>query len=333
MLALIRAPEIRCISPIISPCFTVLRSTSAQRTRPTDRPRSGSRRSRTVTTLHLAALHFQYGRYLLLSCSRPGGQPATLQGLWNDSLSPPWGASYTVNINTEMNYWPAAPANLLECYAPLFAMLAELSEAGQNTAKVQYGAGGWVCHHNTDGWRGTAPVDCARSGACGRPAARGFASRSGTITSSRATGRRCASHYPVMKGAAQFFLDTLVEEPTHQWLVTNPSISPENAHHPDASVCAGPTMDSQILRDLFDACAQASDDLSDGRRLPGAGQGRPRPARPHADRAGGQVQEWLEDWDADAPEQHHRHVSHPLRPVPQQSDHPARDTRPVRCRP
>ena len=257
----------------------------------------------------LAALHFQYGRYLLLSCSRPGGQPATLQGLWNDSLSPPWGSKYTVNINTEMNYWPAAPANLMECYAPLFGMISELAEAGRNTAKVQYGAGGWVCHHNTDGWRGTAPVDFAEPGMW--PTGGAWLCKSFwdhyEFTRNQEALR---AHYPLMKGAAQFFLDTLVEEPTHGWLVTNPSVSPENAHHPGANVCAGPTMDMQILRDLFDACAQASEILgtdTDFRAQVRAARARLVPMQiGHL----GQLQEWLEDWDAGAPEQHHRHVSH-----------------------
>ena len=258
----------------------------------------------------LAALHFQYGRYLLLSCSRPGGQPATLQGLWNDSLSPPWGSKYTVNINTEMNYWPAAPANLTECYAPLFGMISELAEAGQNTAKVQYGARGWVCHHNTDGWRGTAPVDFAEPGMW--PTGGAWLCKSFwdhyEFTRDQEALR---AHYPTMKGAAQFFLDTLVEEPTHHWLVTNPSVSPEVPHHAaqGAFVCAGPTMDMQILRDLFDACAQTSEILdtdADFRAQVRAARARLAPMQiGHL----GQLQEWLEDWDATA-DLHNRHVSH-----------------------
>jgi len=257
----------------------------------------------------LAALHFQYGRYLLISCSRPGGQPATLQGLWNDSLNPPWGSKYTVNINTEMNYWPAAPAGLVECYAPLFAMLADLSEAGRVTAQVQYGAGGWVCHHNTDGWRGTAPVDFALSGMWPTGGAWLCKSLWDHYEFTR-DKNALQAHYPIMKGAAQFFLDTLVEEPTHHWLVTNPSVSPENSHHPGANICAGPTMDMQILRDLFDACAEASETL--GMDAEFRAQVKAARARLAPMQVGhlGQLQEWLEDWDAEAPEQHHRHVSH-----------------------
>ena len=258
----------------------------------------------------LAALHFQYGRYLLISSSRPGSQPANLQGLWTDSLHPPWGSKFTVNINTEMNYWLAAPANLVECYAPLFAMLSELSAAGQATAKTQYGARGWVCHHNTDGWRGTAPVDFAEPGMW--PSGGAWLCKS-FWDHYQFTGDQAAlaKHYPIMKGAAQFFLDTLVEEPAHHWLVTNPSVSPEVPHHAaqGAYVCAGPTMDMQILRDLFDACAEASVILgvdASFRKNVLAARARLAPMQiGHL----GQLQEWLEDWDATA-DLHNRHVSH-----------------------
>jgi len=257
----------------------------------------------------LAALHFQFGRYLLIACSRPGGQPATLQGLWNDSLTPPWDSKYTVNINTEMNYWPAGPANLLECYAPLFEMIRELSVAGRRTAKEQYGARGWVCHHNTDGWRGCAPVDGPFWGMW--PSGGAWLCKSMWDHYEFSLDRaELARNYPAMKGAAEFFLDALVEEPTHRWLVTCPSISPENAHHPGVSICAGPTMDMQILRDLFDAVAKASEALGLDSEL----RGRVRAARerlaPMQIGKAGQLQEWMEDWDEIAPERNHRHVSH-----------------------
>jgi alpha-L-fucosidase 2 len=257
----------------------------------------------------LAALHFQFGRYLLIACSRAGGQPATLQGLWNDSLAPPWDSKYTININTEMNYWPVAPGNLLECYAPLFRMIRELSVSGQRTAKVQYGARGWVCHHNTDAWRGCAPIDGPFWGMW--PTGGAWLCKCCwdhyEFTLDRA---ELARNYPAMKGAAEFFLDALVEEPAHGWLVTCPSNSPENAHHPGVSICAGPTMDMQILRDLFDAVARASEVLGvdvELREWVRAARGRLAPMQ-----VGklGQLQEWLEDWDAGAPERNHRHVSH-----------------------
>ena len=257
----------------------------------------------------LAALHFQFGRYLLISCSRAGGQPATLQGLWNDSLSPPWGSKYTININTEMNYWPAAAANLIECYAPLFAMITDLAFTGRSIATQHYGAGGWVCHHNTDIWRGAAPIDGAFWGmwpSGGAWLCKSFWDHYEFTRDSAAL----KSVYPIMKEAAQFFLDALVPEPKHGWLVTCPSISPENAHHDGVSVCAGPTMDMQIVRDLFDSVASASEILATDVEF----RGRVRVARsrlaPTQIGKQGQLQEWMEDWDAGAPEQHHRHVSH-----------------------
>lgn len=274
--------------------------------RPTDE------RIRTFATDHdpsLVALYCQFGRYLLLSSSRPGGQPANLQGLWNDSHNPPWGSKFTVNINTEMNYWCAAPGNLMECYEPLFAMIGDLTQTGARTAQVQYGAGGWVCHHNTDGWRGTAPVDFSGSGMW--PTGGAWLCKSFWDHYEFSGDKQAlAAHYPRMRGAAQFFLDTLVEEPTHHWLVTCPSVSPENSHHPGVSICAGPTMDMQILRDLFASCAKASQALGTDAEFRGkvlAARARLAPMQIGSE---GQLQEWLEDWDAQAPEQHHRHVSH-----------------------
>lgn len=258
---------------------------------------------------HLAALHFQFGRYLLISCSRPGGQPATLQGLWNDSLTPPWDSKYTININTEMNYWPAGSANLLECYTPLFQMIRELSVSGRRTAKGHYGARGWVCHHNTDAWRGCAPIDGPFWGMW--PMGGAWLCKNMwdhyEFTLDKAV---LARNYPAMKGAAEFFLDALVEEPKHGWLVTCPSISPENAHHRDASICAGPTMDMQILRDLFGAVAKASEVLAiDVELRKKVLDARERLAPMQIGKLG-QLREWMEDWDAEAPERNHRHVSH-----------------------
>jgi alpha-L-fucosidase 2 len=134
---------------------------------------------------HLAALYFQYGRYLLISSSRPGTQPANLQGIWNESMTPPWESKYTVNINTEMNYWPAEVANLSECHEPLFRMTQERAESGSHTARIMYGATGWVCHHNTDVWRAAA-LSTARSGVSGPPAVHGCATTCGTTLSFQA---------------------------------------------------------------------------------------------------------------------------------------------------
>jgi len=257
----------------------------------------------------LAAAYFQFGRYLLISSSRAGGQPANLQGLWNDKMNPPWGSKYTININTEMNYWPAETTNLSECVQPLVQLLKELSESGARTAKVMYGARGWVAHHNTDGWRAAAPVDGASQGY--------FPTGGAWLCNAlwrhyQFTGDREFLHqvYPVMKGAAVFFVDTLVEEPRHHWLVTCPSNSPENQHPGRSGLCAGPTIDLEILRDLFAQTAEASEILgvdADLRKEILDKRSRLAPLQiGHA----GQLQEWLDDWDMQASDLHHRHVSH-----------------------
>ncbi|MFC5666600.1 glycoside hydrolase N-terminal domain-containing protein [Kitasatospora misakiensis] len=257
----------------------------------------------------LVALHYQFGRYLLISSSRPGTQPANLQGIWNDQLSPPWGSKFTININTEMNYWPAPTTNLLECWEPIFALLDDLAQAGRTTARVQYGADGWVAHHNTDVWRATAPVDGAFWGMW--PTGGAWLATS-VWEHYRFTGDGAAlrRRLPVVEGAVRFFLDALVPDPTTGYLVTCPSVSPENAHHPDVSACAGPTMDNQILRDLFDGYLAACDAL--GTTSPYADRARQARAQLPPMRIGalGQLQEWQQDWDADAPEQDHRHISH-----------------------
>ncbi|GAA2113572.1 glycoside hydrolase family 95 protein [Streptomyces synnematoformans] len=254
-----------------------------------------------------SSLLFQYGRYLLISSSRPGTQPANLQGIWNDLMSPPWDSKYTLNANLPMNYWPADSTNLSECYEPVFDMIDDLAVAGARTAQVQYGARGWVTHHNTDGWRGTSVVDGAfwgmwqTGGAWLATLVWDHYRYTGDVDFLRA-------HYPAVKGAAQFFLDTLVEEPDRGWLVTNPSNSPELAHHPNASVCAGPTMDMQILRDLFDGCARAGEVLgvdAGFRAQVLAARERLAPTRIGSR---GNVQEWLHDWTET--EQFHRHISH-----------------------
>jgi alpha-L-fucosidase 2 len=255
----------------------------------------------------LAAMYFQFGRYLLISSSRPGGQPATLQGLWNDQVSPPWGSKYTININTEMNYWPAEETNLSECTQPLVPFLHDLSERGAETAKVMYGATGWVAHHNTDLWRATGPIDGASWGYWPT----GGAWLCTNLWNHYAfTGDKNAlkTAYPIMKGAVQFFLDTLVEDPEHHWLVTNPSTSPENQHPGGSGLSAGPTMDMGILRDLFFQTAQASEILGvDEAWRKKVLDTRARLA-PFQVGKHGQLQEWLQDWDN--PRDQHRHVSH-----------------------
>jgi len=257
----------------------------------------------------LAALYFQFGRYLLISSSRPGSQAAALQGIWNDSMSPPWGGKYTININTEMNYWPAEACNLPECVEPLIGMVKDLAQTGARTARAMYGARGWVTHHNTDLWRATAPIDGPAWGMWPSGGA-WLCLHLWEHYQFNGNTNYLAEVYPVMKGAAEFFLDTLVEEPKHKWLVTNPSISPENQHPFGAAVCAGPTMDMQILRDLFADTIQAAESLgidSDLRRQLAAARER---LAPNQVGHGGQLQEWLEDWDLQASDIHHRHVSH-----------------------
>jgi alpha-L-fucosidase 2 len=257
----------------------------------------------------LAALYYQYARYLLLSCSRAGGQPATLQGLWNDSMTPPWDSKYTININTEMNYWPAETANLGECVQPLQAMVTDLSQTGARTAQEMYGARGWVVHHNTDLWRASAPIDGPMWGMWPM----GGAWLCQTLWEHYLFSQDKAylkQIYPLLKGSAQFFLDTLVEDPSSHKLVTNPSLSPENMHRYGQMNCAGPTMDMEILRDLFAECMTASDILGTDKQFKAqVAAARARLAPLKIGKAG-QLQEWQEDWDMEAPERHHRHVSH-----------------------
>ena len=259
----------------------------------------------------LATLYFQFARYLLICCSRPGGQPATLQGLWNDSLTPPWDSKYTININTEMNYWPAEICNLSECVEPLTAMVLDIAETGKRTAKVHYGAGGWVAHHNTDLWRATAPVDGPNSGMWPMGGAWLLQNlwEHYLFTGDKNYLKKI---YPAMHGAAQFFLDTLVEEPTHHWLVTCPSLSPENKNPAakNTSITAGPTMDLQILRDLFANCIRASEILGTDKKFAAQLAATRSRLAPMQIGSSGQLQEWLADWDMQAKEIHHRHVSH-----------------------
>ncbi|HVG71220.1 MAG TPA: glycoside hydrolase family 95 protein [Vicinamibacterales bacterium] len=257
----------------------------------------------------LAALYFQYGRYLLIASSRTGSQPANLQGIWNDSMSPPWGSKYTININTQMNYWPALSTNLAETMDPLTAMVSDLTVTGARTARTMYGAGGWVAHHNTDLWRATAPIDGPQWGMW--PAGGAWLTLAlwdrYAYTGDRAYLRTI---YPMLKGAARFFLDTLVEEPSRRWLVTSPSLSPENPHPFGASLVMGPTMDQQILRDLFVSATQAARVLGVDRDLQQTWAETRARLAPNQTGSAGQLQEWLEDWDMQAPERDHRHVSH-----------------------
>jgi alpha-L-fucosidase 2 len=257
----------------------------------------------------LAALYFQYARYLLIASSRAGSQPANLQGIWNDSLSPPWGSKYTININTEMNYWPALSTNLEETMDPVTALVQDLAVTGARTAREMYGAGGWVAHHNTDLWRATAPIDGPQWGLW--PTGGAWLSVA-LFERYEHNGDRAylETIYPLLKGSAQFFLDTLVDDPTGKWLVTSPSLSPENPHPYGTSLAIGPTMDQQILRDLFACVTKAARTLGVDPALQARWTSTRARLAPMRIGAAGQLQEWLEDWDMQAPEMQHRHVSH-----------------------
>jgi alpha-L-fucosidase 2 len=257
----------------------------------------------------LVALYFQFGRYLLISSSRPGGQPANLQGIWNDQTTPPWDSKYTVNINTEMNYWPSEITNLTEMNEPLIQMVRELSETGKQTANDMYGARGWVLHHNTDIWRINGPVDGAYWGMW--PMGGAWLSQQ-LFDKYEYNGdlEYLKSIYPVIKEASLFYLDFLVEEPAHKWLVVCPSVSPENSPsvHPEYSVTAGTTMDNQLVFDLFTKTIAAADILDTDKGLVVEIKDALKRLPPMQIGQWGQLQEWMYDWDKQ--DDHHRHVSH-----------------------
>jgi alpha-L-fucosidase 2 len=208
-----------------------------------------------------------------------------------------------------MNYWIADPGNLPECVEPLLAVVKDIAVTGQVTAKEQYGARGWVAHHNTDIWRATAPIDGAQYGTWPTGGAWLCVQLYDHYDYGR-DARFLKELYPLMKGCVQFFLDTLVAHPKFGWMVTNPSMSPEHEHPFGTTLCAGPAMDTQILRDLFDRTAAAAAHLKTDASV--ANEVKAMRAKLAPDQIGkaGQLQEWLEDWDMEAPDIHHRHVSH-----------------------
>ncbi len=256
-------------------------------------------RTRGVADPNLEALCFQFGRYALVSSSRAGGQPANLQAIWNEDVSPPWGSKYTVNINTEMNYWPAEVCNLSECHQPLFDMLEDAAVAGAKTARTYYGVNGWVTHHNLDLWRGTAPVDRAQFGMWPL----GGAWLCQHIWEHYAyTGDRefLKRYYPVMRGAAQFLLEVMIEEPKHHWLVTPFSMSPEHGYYDSqgrmAFLSPSPTMDVAIIRELFPHCIEASKSLGIDDEFRGKLAIALTRIPPYQINRSGSLQEWIEDW-------------------------------------
>ena len=290
-----------------------LTSTTSQTSIPTDKRLANF----DGTDLDMVSLMMQYGRYLLISSSQPGGQPANLQGVWNGKKDAAWDSKYTININTEMNYWPSMVGNLVETQQPLFSMIRDLSVTGTKTAQEMYGCKGWVAHHNTDLWRIAGPVDGTTWGM--------FPTGGAWLTTHiwqqyLFTGDKqlLADYYPVMKGAADFLLDYLRIHPQYGWLVTAPTVSPE--HGPvgkKTTVTAGSTMDNQIVFDVLYQTMQAAKVLSENSdnsenaeysetitkmreaidQLPPMQIGRY-----------GQLQEWL--WDGDDPKDEHRHISH-----------------------
>jgi alpha-L-fucosidase 2 len=251
----------------------------------------------------LVALLFQYGRYLLIGSSRPGGQPANLQGIWNDTNTPSWDSKYTVNINTEMNYWPSWTTNLAECQIPLFDALKEVSQSGAVTARENYAAPGWVLHHNFDLWRGTAPINASNHGIwpTGGAWLAQHAWEHFLVTGDRSYLRDTA--YPLMRGAAEFFTGYLIPDPKRGHLISGPSNSPEQG-----GLVMGPTMDHQIVRNLFGNVIAASELLgTDADLRARLVEMRGRIAPNQIGRLG-QLQEWLDD--VDDPNNKHRHVSH-----------------------
>ena len=266
------------------------------------------------TDLNMVSLMMQYGRYLLISSSQPGGQPANLQGVWNDKLNAPWDSKYTININAEMNYWPALVANLAETQQPLFDMIEDLSHTGKLTAAMMYGCRGWVAHHNTDLWRIAGPVDGATWGM--------FPTGGAWLTTHLwqhylFTGDKAflKKYYPIMKGAADFLIDYMQEVPQNSplspqpYLVTVPTVSPE--HGPvgkRTTVTAGATMDNQIVRDVLSQTLEAAKVLGIKDSSLSTLQTSLQKLPPMQVGQYGQLQEWI--IDGDDPNDQHRHISH-----------------------
>jgi alpha-L-fucosidase 2 len=271
----------------------------------------------------LAALSYNFGRYLMIASSRPGTEPANLQGIWNDDMNPSWDSKYTTNINTQMNYWPVESSNLSECAEPLMRMIRELTDQGAQVAREHYGAKGWVFHQNTDLWRVAAPMDGPTWGTftVGGAWLCTHLWEHYQYTMDAAFLREA---YPLMKGSVQFFMDFLIPHPNGKWLVTNPSTSPEN--FPDGggnkpyfdevtagfregtTICAGASMDMQILYDLFGYFIEASAALGEnGAFVEQVKVAREKLVPPQIGKDGS-LQEWADDWKS--LEKNHRHFSH-----------------------
>jgi alpha-L-fucosidase 2 len=258
----------------------------------------------------LIAMYFQFGRYLLISSSMPGTQPAPLQGIWNYQMRPSWDGKYTLNINAEMNYWPAELTNLSELHEPFLGLIKDLSETGREAASTMYGSRGWTAHHNTDIWRVSGAIDRATSGMWPTAGA-WLCQHLWDRYLYNGSKEYLKSVYPQMKGASQFYLDFLVPEPVHGWMVVVPSNSPENApkvFSPRSNVFAGCTMDNQMVFDLFFNTARAAAIVGDDPEFIEELNGMRAKLAPMQIGQYGQLQEWMFDWDD--PKDDHRHVSH-----------------------
>mgnify|MGYP003885893785 CR=1 FL=1 len=260
----------------------------------------------------LLELYFQFGRYLLISGSQPGGQPTNLQGKWNARTKPAWDSKYTININTEMNYWPSELTGLSELGEPLFKMVKELSVTGQEAAQKLYRARGWVTHHNTDLWRINGPVDGGFYGMW--PMGGAWLTRH-LWEHYLYTGNRefLREIYPILKGASTFYVDALQKEPDHGWLVVSPSMSPENTYMKDdkgngVGLTYGTTMDNQIVFELFSHTIQAAKILGTDAAFVDTLEQKRSQLPPMQIGQYGQLQEWLFDWDKK--NDRHRHISH-----------------------
>ncbi|WP_138752300.1 glycoside hydrolase family 95 protein [Paenibacillus sinopodophylli] len=259
----------------------------------------------------LAALYYQYGRYLLISSSRPGSLPANLQGIWNEKMLPPWDSKYTININAQMNYWPAEAGNLAECHEPLFELIERMREPGRVTAKTMYNCGGFVAHHNTDIWGDTAPQDIYLPASYWTLGAAWLCLHLWEHYEYGLDLGFLARIYPTLQESAQFFEEFLTET-DEGLLVLNPSVSPENTYvlpsGESGTLCIGASMDSQILYELFSACAEAASilglDAEEQQRWERIRARLPKPAIGKH----GQIQEWMEDYEEAEPG--HRHISH-----------------------
>ncbi|MDP9959315.1 glycoside hydrolase family 95 protein [Chryseobacterium lathyri] len=255
----------------------------------------------------LVALYFQFGRYLLISSSQPGTQPANLQGIWNYQLNPAWDSKYTVNINTEMNYWPAENTNLSEMHEPLFDMIQDLSVTGQESAKEMYHARGWNMHHNTDLWRITGIVD---GGFYGMWPMGGAWLTQHLWNHYLYTGDKefLKKYYLPLKGSALFYLDILQQDPSQKYLVVSPSMSPENTYRKSVGITAGTTMDNQLVFDVFNNFINASKILNEDKNLSDEVKSALNNLPPMQIGQHAQLQEWLKDMDRT--DDKHRHISH-----------------------